>query len=572
MKSTLGTWSLTLLLAVAGVEIGFAANGVAAGGQMKPAGQSLLAASLAAQVSEIANSPMISHAKKEKRISTAVRVAVVAATAYKQDGNEILGIAIELSAAAAKAAPHFAEVIAKAVSFVPSVERIDGAAGQIRAAAFAAAKAPKPRREVKISTAAYAETPIQSQMPAEIPAAQSGAGRPSGIEEPATLAATENPANQEMPSPSDASAALSLSQKRNTSFYLTAQVGARYDDNIFLSDAGKVGDTIMTVAPGVEFQYGKNSIAHGSVVYQEAFQKYLGDSVTNATLGTGNADFAYDDGHVTAAAAASFQQLYQNNVDVLTLGTRELVRSDLFGLNGSVESQLGVKLSAKGGADFTWTDYKTPGLVSNQYTDWPIKLYYKATPKVDLSTGLTYGIERPDGGGPNARDLFYNVGARGSFTPKLSGEFSVGYQTRAVENNPLQKLLGLDGTLNYELTPKTSSALVFSRQFTASALGQSLENSRYSFSLSTDVTAHWQIGASVTYQDVDYGAAVYTVENQPLLTDRRDKSWEPGLFAGLSYSNWLTATANYTFRNNHSTLSEVDFSDDVLSLMLSFRY
>jgi hypothetical protein len=407
-------------------------------------------------------------------------------------------------------------------------------------------------------------------MPAEVPAGQNAPVGTSVADETMQSAAADNPTSPEISSAP--SAGRSFSQIHNASFHLTAQVGARYDDNIFQSETDKVADTMVWIAPGAEFRFGQSSLAHGSVVYQEAFQRYLQNSVANASLGTGNADFGYDDGRVAVAGGASLQQLYQTNVDALALGIRELTRSDVFGLNGSVESQLGVKLSAKAGADFRRTDYKTAGLVGNQYTDLPLKLYFKATPKVDLSTGITYGIETPQGGGPRGKDWYYNVGARGSFTPKLSGEFSVGYQTRAVGTNPQEKLLGFDGTFSYELTPKTSSALVLSRDFRASALGESLKDSRYSFTLSTDVTPRWQLGASVTYRDLDYGAAVFTTANPPLSLHRRDKGLETGLFTSFNYSDWLTATANYAFRNNHSTLSEVDFSDNILSLMLGFRY
>jgi hypothetical protein len=497
----------------------------------------------------------------------------VAGTAYQEDPNRILGIATELAATAANAAPPYTEVIARAALFAPAVARIDGAAGQIRAAAFAAARAPKRARQPAISSGEFAGAAGQRRTPAEGPAAPTAAGRPSAVGEAASSAAAgELPASPEMSFPSDSSAALDLLQKRNTSLYLTAQLGVRYDDNIFLSSTDKVKDSVFTLAPGADFQYGENSLAHGSVVYQEAFQRYAENKVGNASLGTGNADFAYDSGATSVKAAAALQQLYQTNVDLLGTGTKELTRSNLMSLDGSLESQLTGKLSGTIGTDFNWTDYQTQGLVSTETTSVPVKLYFKSTPKVDLSAGVTYAIDNPKGGGPTGRDFFYNVGARGSFTPKLSGEFSVGYQIRAVADNPQQRLLAFNGTLNYDIAPKTTSALVFSRQFSTSALGESLVNSNYSFSVSNDLTSRWQAGGSITYRDTDYGPAVFTVQNHPVSSDRRDKDWEAGLFTSLSYSKWLTATANYAFRTNHSTISPADFSDDILSLTFTFRY
>ncbi len=512
MKFRPGVWSLLLLLlAVAGADRSFAGDGESAGSQPEPAGRSPVALNLAAQVGEIAGSRRISPAKKERQIATAVRVAVVAATAYKQDANEVLGIALKLSTAAANAAPQYADAIARAAAFAPAVARIDGSAGALRTATLAAARVPKTEDEM---TASAGTTVPPGTAPAN-PVAQNATGRPAGPPGAAVSGPAEDQtAIAEVPSPSDSGTALDLVQKQNTSFYLTAQLGARYDDNIFESHTDKVSDTVITLAPGAEFQYGRDSQSHGSVSYQEAFQHYADHKVANATLGNGKADYGYDGGNLTATAAASFQQLYQTNLDVLGLATRQLTRSDVIGLGGSVESQLTGKLTGHIGTDFSWTNYKTQGLVSNEYTDVPFKLYFKATPKVDLSTGITYAVENPKGGGPTGRDLFYNVGARGSFTPKLSGEFSLGYQTRTVANNPQQDIWGFNGTLNYQLTPKSSSALVFSRQFSTSALGQTLINSHYGLMVSTSVTPRWQAGASLAYLNLDYGPTVFAAGKQ----------------------------------------------------------
>jgi len=100
---------------------------------------------LAAQVSGIANDTSISRAKKANRISSVVREVLAAATARKNDSEEILAITLKVTSVAASAAPHFAEAIASAVALSP-VGRESQAAGKIRTAAYEAAHNPESAR------------------------------------------------------------------------------------------------------------------------------------------------------------------------------------------------------------------------------------------------------------------------------------------------------------------------------------------------------------------------------------------------------------------------------------------
>lgn len=569
---------LALLFAIASVEEVLAKNAVPAESPAESAVQTDLStqtAVLAAQVGEIANSVAISRAKKEKRISTAVRVAVAAATAYKKDPTEILGIALELTEMAARAAPPFAEVIANAASFSPAVARIDAAPGQIRAAAYAAAKVPRAARKVNVAS---------SKQPKPKPARR----RTEDEEENSAVKRVTRPARTEenepepqtadyvadsmMPSPPAAAMAPRITVGKNAYLSLTAELSARHDDNVFLTNTDTVSDTIISLTPGIEFHFGQNSLAHGSMAYKDAFTRYASKSAPNVTLGTGSADFGYDNGSLKAAGSASFQQLYQNNSDVAALAQKTIFRRDVLNIAASAESQLTGKTSVKAGADFNRTEYKTAGLIGSQDLGWPLKFYFETTPKVSLSTGLTYRSVKAQNGGPSGRDMDYNIGARGNFTPKLTGEFSVGYQTREVGDNPKENLWGFNGSFRYDFTPKTDATLVMARNFSAGALGDSLKSSTYSFRLSTEPTPQWQFGTGISYRDVGYGPAVFSLNNTTVTTDRKDGYWEGNLQATYFYTNSLSATADYTLRDNHSTVPGVRFSNNLLSLILGWRY
>jgi hypothetical protein len=574
MKRVLGAWFLVIALAFCSVTVGLAESVGA-----PPASLATQARELSAQVSEISHSTMISRTKKEKRIATAVRVAVVAATAYKQDPGEIMGIGLELAAAAARAAPPFTEVIANAISFAPAIARIDGAASRIRTEAFAAAKTPESRRQRKAPATEYVRTATPPSVSAETAAEQTPA-RSAESEMPTRSATSEAAtrssdidyiASAKLPSPSPTTESKAY-LGANSSLSLTADVGARYDDNIFWSQNNKVGDTIVSAAPGVEYRFGQNSLAHGGISYKETFARYLDNSAPQVDLGTGSADFGYADEKLTLAGSASYNQLDQNNPDILQ--RQALLRSNVFGVGGSAESQLTAKISAKLGVDYSHTGYQTAGLVDYQHEDVPLSLYFITTPKLDLSAGVTYGVDRPDGGGPTGKDLYYNVGVRGSLTPKLSAEFSVGEQTRKVANYPGQHLLGFDGSFTYEVTPKTNAVLALSRGFSVSALGESLVNGTYRLGLTTDLTPQWQVGTNLTYRSVDYGTTVFVppLNILPELIRRKDNYWEGGLSVTYLYSQRVSASLNYTYRGNQSNIPAAEFNDNILGLMLGLRY
>ncbi len=92
------------------------------------------AAILTAQVSEIASSPTMSAKSKTKLITNAVRLAITTATAEIKDQEKRLALALELTTAATKAAPQFATTISRAVSSLPAIASIKGAADEIDAA------------------------------------------------------------------------------------------------------------------------------------------------------------------------------------------------------------------------------------------------------------------------------------------------------------------------------------------------------------------------------------------------------------------------------------------------------
>ncbi len=538
---------------------------------------------LAADVREFARAPGLSHAKREKRIATAVRVAVVAATAYRQSADEVLGAATELAAAATRAAPAYADVIANAAAYAPSVARIEGAGGQIRTAASAAAKGGRAHRVARNAADDREEPTVrQRRAPAADSATSENPGGAAGTE-----VATDDPGPRHRLEPADTAEPAGdkamtgeeadrthgkADVDRSLVFSATTDISVRHDDNIFLATTNKVGDTIVTATPGVGMHWGQNSLAHGGLDYKESFVRYTGKTAPNVSLGTAAGSFAYDDGGTNFGLGANYQQLYQSNADVLAAGLSELIRTNIFDANTSFGTELGTKMGMSAGAALTDTKYKTGGLIGNRNTGVPLNLFYKITPKTDLSLGYTYGTQRPDDGGASSKDNYFNLGARGEFTPKLSGTFSLGYQTRKVADNPADKIFAFNGAFKYELTPKTGATLTLTRNFNASALGATTTNSVYRLDFNTDLSSQWQLGAGLAYLDNDYGQGVFRADSSNVAALRTDKTWQANLIATYIYSQWLWGSLSYSLNNNRSTLPGLDFSSNVVNLTLGLRY
>jgi hypothetical protein len=94
---------------------------------------------LSDQVKAIASSRN-SIPAKQKAIASAVKFAVLAATADVKDPEHLLKLVMEFTIAAAKAAPGFVDAIMDGISTVPGIADVDGLIPQIQAAVSEAAK------------------------------------------------------------------------------------------------------------------------------------------------------------------------------------------------------------------------------------------------------------------------------------------------------------------------------------------------------------------------------------------------------------------------------------------------
>lgn len=352
----------------------------------------------------------------------------------------------------------------------------------------------------------------------------------------------------------------------NAELFLTARTEVRYEDNVTFSSQDELEDEVFEVSPGAEITFGKNSLVKGSFAYVERITSYSDNNDLNSNLS--NLVFAsqYDGARLDLDADASFRELNQNSRDVRRAAT--LVRRDVYAAGVDGEYALTQKSKFGLGAKYHRTQYKTSGGFNDQtnYTV-PANYYFAITEKVDLSAGLQYRKNDVDnvvaGANSDSEDYYFNVGARGEFTPKLSGKFSVGYLLRDPDAAGAddETSIGVKAGLAYAYSPKTTITLDLSNDFETGSDAQGSETASVTLGATTSLTAVWSVGATVGYSMIDY-----------LAISREDEYFVGGVNVTYIYNEHVNFQAGYSINDNSSDVGAAEFTANVVRIAANFRY
>jgi hypothetical protein len=339
--------------------------------------------------------------------------------------------------------------------------------------------------------------------------------------------------------------------------FATGAVSVRADDNIFLSNKA-TSDTIFDIAPGLDLTFGKNALLKGSLTAFETFSNYADHSGLNTNLLSADFRSAYDDGKLKLNSAAGFHELNQNTVDARATAGGVLARRDETSFSGGGEVSVSDKTSVAASLSFDHLNYKPVTFSDIETLEVPLNVYYKISPKVDLSAGYRYRDSQVQIGA-DSHDNYFNVGARGEFSPKLTGHFNLGYGKRSLSIGKTEDLLGFEADLAYELTPKTSLQFGASNDFGTSASGAQQKNFNLNGRVTSKISDVWSLSGGLTYRAIDY------------LT-RTDDYVEGQVGATYVVNAYIGISAAYAYRNNSSDLSGSEFTNNVFSLSANFRY
>lgn len=334
--------------------------------------------------------------------------------------------------------------------------------------------------------------------------------------------------------------------------FITGTLGVRSDDNIFQAKKAD-SDVIFSINPGVDLTFGKNSQLKGNLTLVDSFDNYSDNSKLNTQLFGANFNSKYDDGKMKLGFTLGYNELNQNTVDI-----RGLTRRDVFNAGGTTEVEISQITSVGAGVTFNHENYKRRSYTDSDKLEVPIDFFYKWTPKTDLSVGYRYRDYKVDIGS-DSTDHFFNVGARGEFSPKLTGSVHVGLNTRKLSKGGDDTQLGLDGNLSYELSPKTMWGFTASNDFGTSPQGQQQKNFSLGTTISTKISEEWAVNAGIDWRAIDYGT-------------RTDDNF--GLNLGASYivNSNINIAASYKYTNYSSDIASGEFKQNIFTISANFRY
>jgi polysaccharide biosynthesis protein VpsM len=334
--------------------------------------------------------------------------------------------------------------------------------------------------------------------------------------------------------------------------FLTGTLGIRSDDNVYLAKKAE-SDLIFEVVPGIGVTFGKNAQLKGNLSLAETFSNYADNSKLNTQLFSGSFNSGYDDGKLKLDFNIGYSELNQNNADF-----RDLTRRDLFDVGGKTEVEISQLSKVGAGVAFNHTNYRRPGYADVDSLEVPLNYYYRWTEKTDISLGYRYRDYKVDIGS-DSTDHFFSVGARGEFSPKLTGRFALGLNTRNLDRGGDETLLGVESSFTYEISPKTRFNFSVSNDFGTSPQGQQQKNFTLGGALSTDLSQEWTVSGGMNYRAIDYGR-------------RTDDYFELNLGAVYIISANVRIQGGYAYRSYASDISSIEFKNNVFSVAANFSY
>lgn len=344
----------------------------------------------------------------------------------------------------------------------------------------------------------------------------------------------------------------------NAELFVTAGAMLQSDDNIYLGSSGK-SDTVYSFTPGLDLVFGKGSETTGDIYFREEVRRYSTHSKQDTELASVGAMANYSNGLTKANFNASYAEIAQNQVGA-TLSS-DIARRNVTNLGGKTEFSISEKTSLSIGLTYNQTDYVPTAFTSSDILAFPVDVFYQASPKLDWSLGYSYRSTNLSGTGDDNSDNFINLGARGEFTPKLTGQVKLGATRRSFDRAGNQSLFGVEGNLTYQFSEKTTFQFNVGNDFGNAGTGDSTRNFTLGASATSHLTEQWLLTAGINRRSIEYPT-------------RTDDYVEGSVAATFVYNTYVNFTASYTYRNNSSNRasSGSEFTNNVFSLGANIRY
>ncbi len=356
----------------------------------------------------------------------------------------------------------------------------------------------------------------------------------------------------------------------NTRLFVLQSAEVRYDDNVSFAGSNGQDDLVYLFTPGVELNYDAG-ISKGLLIVSGNLVRYDDHPAYNEDLLSIVGDYSYQGAAHRLQALAAYREMSQamatirNREQAIRQNSTTASLEDLWAYSAKTKLGVGVTYDATGYPSSVYADRESFGV--------PVDVYFAASPKLDLSVGYRYRNTQVDElpGATrswDSEDHFINVGAKGDFTPKLSGQVRVGYGIRDLDVASSTSQLGLMGSLTYVYSPKTSFDFTASNDFSNSELGTSQEALSMRAGGRFEFNPQWSARAGLSWQSTKYAL----VPTPGLTGSRKDDFFVGDVGVVYALSEVISFQAAYIYRENSSNRAGLDFNNNILSVGASLRF
>jgi len=348
--------------------------------------------------------------------------------------------------------------------------------------------------------------------------------------------------------------------------FLTATVSVRSDDNVLLSPTNRINDVIYLFAPGVDLHYSGSQASTG-ITFSEQFSSYKKEHALDDHLANLLGHIGYQGAESGFSAQGSYVQTDQTTTTATNLN--QTVRQTMEAVSANGELAVTAKTRIGVTPSFTRTEFPEAGFTNSDIWTLPVDFYYAMTPKADVSVGYAYSKTTTQNGVGDSKGNFFNVGARGQFTPKLSGQIRVGLSEEkqlgvvpAQQGTANVRQLGVSSSLIYAYSPRTSFSLYANNGFAPSAAGNVTELFSTGLSGNFELSPQWTAAISLGTSSTKY----------LVVPPRTDHFWDASLLVNYVITTNLNLQASYLYRKNTSPLEELTFDDNMATLTAACRF
>ncbi|MBI4327219.1 MAG: outer membrane beta-barrel protein [Chloroflexi bacterium] len=350
-----------------------------------------------------------------------------------------------------------------------------------------------------------------------------------------------------------------------------------YNDNVFFQHTNPVGDLVSTISPGLNIQIGKlegNSFAVDYMFDNVFYAQKTEQNAQQHRLALRN-KFALERLSIEGADQIEFLSSVLGG-GISSLGLR--VDRSVYDDNYTIRYEISPKTSVYIQGAHSAIDYQeTIGLYDYNTLRGVAGFAYQGLPKTSFFGELYYGQTGTDPNGtltikpPHAEFIGGFLGARGSFTEKLSGTVKAGYEIREFsDGTPAPSLPVVEASVTQRLSEKTVLSLQYARRgyVSVQVLKQSYTADTADLSL-----VQWVGTTGKLRANLGAGYNLYQYERVGLSPERTDDSLTAYLNLTYDLRLWLKAYMGYYFESFRSDLPGViDYDVNRVTLGLSIGY